>query len=62
LLPSAAQALMRGPQIEAFAGSTRSAPFNTRLTALAAKELALLNINVTKLVESARHFAWPGGV
>jgi len=48
---------MRGPQIEAFAGSTRSAPFNTRLTALAAKELALLNINVTKLVESARHFA-----
>jgi len=48
---------MRGPQIWSFAGSNRTASFNTRLTALAAKELALLNINVTNLVESARHFA-----
>ena len=55
---------MRSPKILVFAGSTRTASFNARLAALAAKELALeerhaekLRSVLGKLVESARHFA-----
>jgi chromate reductase len=40
---------MRSPKILVFAGSTRIASFNARLAALAAKELALLNIDVTRI-------------
>jgi chromate reductase len=46
---------MRSPKILVFAGSIRTSSFNARLAALAAKELALLNIDVTRisLVDSA---------
>jgi chromate reductase, NAD(P)H dehydrogenase (quinone) len=40
---------MRSPKILVFAGSIRSASFNVRLAALAAKELSLLNVEVTRL-------------
>jgi chromate reductase len=40
---------MRSPKILVFAGSTRTASFNGRLAALAAKELALQNIDVTRI-------------
>jgi NAD(P)H-dependent FMN reductase len=40
---------MRSPKILVFAGSIRTASFNVRLAALAAKELALLNIDVTRI-------------
>jgi len=40
---------MRSPKILTFAGSTRTASFNVRLAALAAKELALLNVDVTRI-------------
>ena len=38
---------MRSPKILVFAGSIRTASYNGRLAALATKELALLNIDVT---------------
>jgi len=40
---------MRSPKILVFAGSIRTASFNAWLAALAAKELALLNIDVTRI-------------
>jgi NAD(P)H-dependent FMN reductase len=40
---------MRSPKILVFAGSIRTGSFNARLAALAAKELALLNIDVTRI-------------
>jgi len=40
---------MRGPKILVFAGSIRTGSFNARLAALAVKELALLNVDVTRL-------------
>jgi chromate reductase len=40
---------MRSPKILVFAGSTRTGSFNARLAALAAKELALLNVDVTRI-------------
>jgi len=40
---------MRSPKILTFAGSTRTQSFNVRLAALAAKELALLNVDVTRI-------------
>jgi chromate reductase, NAD(P)H dehydrogenase (quinone) len=40
---------MRSPKILVFAGSIRTASFNVRLAALAAKELALLNVDVTRI-------------
>jgi chromate reductase len=40
---------MRSPKILVFAGSIRTASYNARLAALAAKELALLNIDVTRI-------------
>jgi len=40
---------MRSPKILVFAGSIRTASLNARLAALAAKELALLNIDVTRI-------------
>jgi chromate reductase, NAD(P)H dehydrogenase (quinone) len=40
---------MRSPKILVFAGSIRTASYNTRLAALAAKELALLNVDVTRI-------------
>jgi chromate reductase len=40
---------MRSPKILVFAGSIRTASFNVRLAALAAKELALLNVDVTRV-------------
>jgi chromate reductase len=40
---------MRSPKILVFAGSIRTASFNARLAALAAKELALLNVDVTRI-------------
>jgi chromate reductase len=40
---------MRSPKILVFAGSIRTASFNGRLAALAAKELALLNVDVTRI-------------
>jgi chromate reductase, NAD(P)H dehydrogenase (quinone) len=38
---------MRSPKILVFAGSIRTASYNGRLAALAAKELSLLNVDVT---------------
>jgi chromate reductase, NAD(P)H dehydrogenase (quinone) len=40
---------MRRPKILVFAGSTRTGSFNGRLAALAAKELALLSADVTRI-------------
>jgi chromate reductase len=40
---------MRSPKILVFAGSIRTASFNGRLASLAAKELALLNTDVTRI-------------
>jgi NAD(P)H-dependent FMN reductase len=40
---------MRSPKILVFAGSIRTGSFNSRLAALAARELALLNIDVTRI-------------
>jgi chromate reductase, NAD(P)H dehydrogenase (quinone) len=40
---------MRRPKILVFAGSIRTASFNTRLAALAAKELAFLNVDVARI-------------
>ena len=40
---------MRSPKILVFAGSIRTASLNARLAALAAKELALLNVDVTRI-------------
>jgi chromate reductase len=40
---------MRRPKILVFAGSIRTASFNARLAALAVKELALLNVDVTRI-------------
>jgi NAD(P)H-dependent FMN reductase len=40
---------MRSPKILVFAGSIRNASFNARLAGLAAKELALLNVDVTRI-------------
>ena len=40
---------MRSPKILVLAGSIRTASFNARLAALAAKELALLNVDVTRI-------------
>jgi NAD(P)H-dependent FMN reductase len=40
---------MRGPKILVFAGSIRTASFNAKLAGLAAKELALLNVDVTRI-------------
>jgi len=40
---------MRSPKILVFAGSTRTGSYNARLAALAAKELALLNVEVTRI-------------
>jgi NAD(P)H-dependent FMN reductase len=40
---------MRSPKILVFVGSTRTGSFNARLAALAAKELALLNVDVTRI-------------
>jgi chromate reductase len=40
---------MRRPKILVFAGSIRTASFNARLAALAAKELALLNVDTTRI-------------
>jgi len=40
---------MRSPKILVFAGSIRTGSFNARLAALAARELALLNIDVTRI-------------
>jgi chromate reductase len=40
---------MRNPKILVFAGSIRTGSFNARLAALAAKELALLNIDVARI-------------
>jgi chromate reductase len=40
---------MRSPKILVFAGSIRTASFNARLAAIAAKELALLNVDVTRI-------------
>jgi chromate reductase, NAD(P)H dehydrogenase (quinone) len=40
---------MRSPKILVFAGSIRTASFNARLAGLAAKELALLNVEVTRI-------------
>lgn len=40
---------MRSPKILVFAGSTRTSSFNARLAALAARELVLLNIDVTRI-------------
>jgi chromate reductase len=40
---------MRRPKILVFAGSIRTASFNARLAALAVKELALLNADVTRI-------------
>jgi NAD(P)H-dependent FMN reductase len=40
---------MRSPKILVFAGSIRTASFNTRLAALAAKELAFLNVDVIRI-------------
>ena len=40
---------MRSPKILVFAGSIRIGSFNARLAALAAMELALLNIDVTRI-------------
>jgi chromate reductase, NAD(P)H dehydrogenase (quinone) len=40
---------MRRPKILVFAGSIRTTSFNARLAALAAKELALLNVDTTRI-------------
>ncbi len=40
---------MRGPKILVFAGSIRTASFNAKLAALATKELAFLNVDVTRI-------------
>jgi chromate reductase len=40
---------MRSPKILVFAGSIRTASFNGRLAALATRELALLNVEVTRI-------------
>ena len=40
---------MAAPRILVFAGSTRSGSFNARLAALAAKELALIGADVTRI-------------
>jgi chromate reductase, NAD(P)H dehydrogenase (quinone) len=40
---------MRSPKILVFAGSIRTGSFNARLAALAARELALLNIDATRI-------------
>src|SRR6185503_6286733 len=40
---------MPSPRILVFAGSTRSGSFNARLAALAAKELALIGADVTRI-------------
>jgi chromate reductase, NAD(P)H dehydrogenase (quinone) len=40
---------MRGPKILVFSGSIRTGSFNAQLAALAVKELALLNVDVTRL-------------
>ena len=40
---------MRRPKILVFAGSIRTASFNAKLAALATKELALLNVEVTRI-------------
>jgi chromate reductase len=40
---------MRSPRILVFAGSIRTASFNARLAALAVKELAVLNVDVTRI-------------
>jgi chromate reductase, NAD(P)H dehydrogenase (quinone) len=40
---------MRSPKILVFAGSIRTASFNGRLAALAVKELALIDVDVTRL-------------
>jgi len=40
---------MRSPRILVFAGSIRTSSFNARLAALAVKELALANVDVTRL-------------
>jgi chromate reductase len=40
---------MRRPKILVFAGSVRTASFNAQLAALAVKELALLNADVTRI-------------
>jgi len=40
---------MRRPKILVFAGSIRTASFNAKLAALATKELALLNVDVTRI-------------
>jgi chromate reductase, NAD(P)H dehydrogenase (quinone) len=40
---------MRSPKILVFAGSIRTASFNARLAGLAARELALLNVDVTRI-------------
>jgi NAD(P)H-dependent FMN reductase len=40
---------MRRPKILVFAGSIRTASFNARLAALAAKELTLLNVDATRI-------------
>ena len=40
---------MRSPKILVFAGSIRTASFNARLAALATKELALHNVDVTRI-------------
>jgi len=41
--------MMRRPKILVFAGSIRTASFNARLAALAVKELASLNADVTRI-------------
>jgi len=41
--------LMPGPKILVFAGSIRTGSYNTRLAALAAKELALIGADVTRI-------------
>jgi len=48
---------MRRPKILVFAGSIRTASFNAKLAALATKELALLNVDVTRI--SLADFALP---
>ena len=45
---------MRSPKILVFAGSFRAGSFNARLAALAAKELALLKIDVTHTQEDRK--------
>jgi NAD(P)H-dependent FMN reductase len=40
---------MRSPKILVFAGSIRTGSFNARLAALAAKELALINVDTTRI-------------